>query len=44
MYKYSLNLLLECIAHLYLQNDSINEHNTRGCHELIVLLQKLSVT
>ena len=34
MYKYSLNLLPECIAHLYLRNDSIHEHNTRGCHEL----------
>ena len=33
MYKYSLNLLPECIAHLYLRNDSIHEHNTRGCHE-----------
>ena len=33
MYKYSLNLLPECIAHLYLRN----EHNTRGCHELRVL-------
>ena len=37
MYKYSLNLLPECIAHLYLRNDSIHEHNTRGCHELRVL-------
>ena len=36
MYKYSLNLLPECIAHLYLRNDSIHEHNTRGCHELRV--------
>ena len=45
MYKYSLNLLPECIAHLYLRNDSIHEHNTRGCHELRVLpVQKLSVT
>ena len=34
---YSLNLLPECIAHLYLRNDSIHEHNTRGCHELRVL-------
>ena len=25
------------IAHLYLRNDSIHEHNTRGCHELRVL-------
>ena len=33
---YSLNLLPECIAHLYLCNDSIHEHNTRGCHELRV--------
>ena len=37
MYNYSLNLLPECIAHLYLRNDSIHEHNTRGCHELRVL-------
>ena len=37
MYKYSLNLLPECIAHLYLRNDSIHEHNTQGCHELRVL-------
>ena len=29
--------LPECIAHLYLRNDSIHEHNTRGCHELRVL-------
>ena len=37
MYKYSSNLLPECIAHLYLLNDSIREHNTRGCYELRVL-------
>ena len=37
MYKYSNNLLPESIAHLYLRNDSIHEHNTRGCHELRVL-------
>ena len=37
MYKYSLKILPECIAHLYLRNDSIHEHNTRGCHELRVL-------
>ena len=37
MYKYSFNVLPECIAHLYLRNDSIHEHNTRGCHELRVL-------
>ena len=37
MYKYSLNLLPECIAHLYLRNDSTHEPNTRGCHELRVL-------
>ena len=37
MYRYSLNLLPECIAQLYLRNDSIHEHNTRGCHELRVL-------
>ena len=45
MYKYSNNLLPECIALLYLQNDSIHEHNTRGCHQLRVLIgQNLSVT
>ena len=38
MYKYSLKLLLECIAHLYLRNDSIHEHNTRGCHKLKVVV------
>ena len=37
MYKYSINLLSECIAHLHLRNISIHEHNTRGCHELRVL-------
>ena len=37
MYKYSLNLSPECIAYLYLRNDSIHEHNTRGCHKLRVL-------
>ena len=37
MHKYSLNLLPECITHLYLRNGSILEHNTRGCHELRVL-------
>ena len=37
MYKYSLNLLPECIAHLYLRNDSIHVHTTRGYHELGVL-------
>ena len=37
MNKYSLNLLPECIAHLYLRNVSIHEHNTRGCHDLRVL-------
>ena len=36
MYKYSNNLLQECISLLYLRNDSIHEHNTRGCHQLIV--------
>ena len=36
MNKYSLNLLPECIAHLYLRNVSIHEHNTRSCHELRV--------
>ena len=38
IYKYSLNLLPECITHLYLRNVSIHDHNyTRGCHELRVL-------
>ena len=37
MYKYSNNLLLECISLLYLRNDCIYEHNTRGCHQLRVL-------
>ena len=37
MYTYSNNLLPEYIAQLYLQNDSIHEHNTRGCHLLRVL-------
>ena len=37
MYTCSLNLLPECIGHLYLRNDSIHKHNTRGCHELSVL-------
>ena len=36
MDKYSNNLLPECISLLYLQNDSIQEHNTRGCHQLRV--------
>ena len=38
MYKYSNNLLPECIAQLCLKNDSIHEHNTRGCQLLIVPL------
>ena len=41
MYKYSNSLLPECtiaqIAQLYLRNDSIHEHNIRGCHQLRVL-------
>ena len=37
MYKYSNNLLPECISLLYLRNDSIHEHNTRGCHQVRVL-------
>ena len=37
MYKYSNNLLPECISLLYLRNDSIHEHNTGGCHQLRVL-------
>ena len=45
MCKYSNNLLPECILLLYLRNNSIHEHNTRGCHQLRVLHgQKLSVT
>ena len=32
MYKHSYNLLPESIAQLYLRNDSIHEHKTRGCH------------
>ena len=36
MYKYSSNLLPECIAQLYLRNDSNNEHNTRGSQLLRV--------
>ena len=38
MYKYSNHLLPECIAQLYLRNDSIHEHNTRGCQLLRVPL------
>ena len=39
MYKYSNNHLPECISLyiIYLRNDSIHEHNTRGCHQLRVL-------
>ena len=37
MYKYPYNFLPECISLLYLQNDSIHDHNTRGCHQLRVL-------
>ena len=46
MYKYSNSLLPECtIAQLYLRNDSIHEHNIRGCHQLRVLPGvKISVT
>ena len=42
MYKYSNNLLPECISLLYLRSNSIHEHNTRGCHQLRVysLVQK----
>ena len=36
MYKYSNNLLPECISLLYVQNDGIHEHNTRKCHQLRV--------
>ena len=36
MYKYSNHLLPECIAQLYFKNDSIHEHNTRGCQLLRV--------
>ena len=38
MYNYSTHLLPECIAQLYLGNDSILEYNTRGCQLLRVLL------
>ena len=38
MYKYSNHLLPECIAQLYLRNDSIHEHNTRRCQLLRVPL------
>ena len=38
MRKYSNNLLPERISLLYLRNDSIYEHNTRGCHQLSVYL------
>ena len=37
MYKYSNNVLPECILLLYLRNDSIHDHNTRGCHQLRIL-------
>ena len=37
MYKYFNNFLPECISLLYLRNDSIQDHNTRGCHQLRVL-------
>ena len=39
MYTYSDHLLPECIAQLYLRNDSIHEHNTRGCQLLRVPLE-----
>ena len=39
MYKYTNHLLPECIAQLYLRNDSIHEHNTRGCQLLRVPLE-----
>ena len=38
MYKYSNNLSLECIAQVYLRNDSIHKNNTRGCQLLRVPL------
>ena len=38
MYEYSNHLLPEYIAQLYLKNDSIHEHNTRGCQLLRVPL------
>ena len=34
MYKYSNNFLPECIALWCLRNNSIHEHNTRGCNQL----------
>ena len=36
MYKYSSHLLHECIAQLYMRNDSIHEHNTRECQLLVI--------
>ena len=36
MYKYSNHLLPECVVQLYLRNDSIHEHNTRGSQLLRV--------
>ena len=39
MYKHSNHLLPECIAQLYLRNDSIHEHNTSGCQLLRVPLE-----
>ena len=42
MYKYSLNLLPECMAHLYLRNDSIHEHSTRDCHISISKIKSCS--
>ena len=44
MYIYSSNLLPECIAQLYLRNDSIHEHNTRGCQLLRVPLGSKTFT
>ena len=38
MYKYSNNILPECIAQLYLRNDGIHEHKTRGSQLLRVPL------
>ena len=44
MYTSSNNLLPECIAQLYLRNDSIHEHNTRGCQLLRVPLGSKTFT
>ena len=44
MYKYSNHRLPECIAQLYLRNDSIHEHNTRGSQVLRVPLGSKTIS